>query len=278
MNYTSPTLAYYLNNIKNFPVLNRTEERQLAKKARKGNEEAKQKLILSNLKFVVIVAKKYLNSGIPLIDLISEGNLGLIKAIDSFDERKGFHFISYAVHWIKQSIIKAIAEKSKIVRLPLSWNSDLYHLNKSKSLPMKGDSVSALSKELGFKEEKIKDLLRISKGHLSLESQVNLKGESSNVSLIDYLKDDKLVNPEASLMNKSIKNDILKSLECLTDIERKVIIDRFALVEGSEYKKLLEIGKELNLTKERIRQIEKKAFEKLQERIKELEINQYLVS
>lgn len=278
MDYSNPTLTTYLNNIKNFPVLSREEERRLARKARKGDERAKQRLVVCNLKFVVIVAKKYLNSGIPLSDLISEGNLGLIRAIENFDESKGFHFISYAVHWIKQSIIKAIAEKSKIFRLPLSWNNYLYYINRefSSSEVQNNHGTVALSQKLGVKEEKVKNLLKISKSHFSLESQLSSNGDNRG-DFLNSIKDDKSINPESSLMDKSIKGDMIKALDCLTKIERKVIIDRFGLFGDGKYKKLLEIGKELNLTKERIRQIEKKALEKLKENIKELEINQYLM-
>lgn len=286
MSYTNTTLTYYLNNIKNLPVLSQKEERTLAYLAKNGDERAKQKLIVCNLKFVVIVAKKYFNSGIPLIDLISEGNLGLIKAIENFDETKGFHFISYAVHWIKQSIIKAIAEKSKLFRLPLSWNNHLYYINKEFGDPngnnnigfsnfSQDDKTQSLSKQLGIKEERIKKLLKVSKSHLSLESHVLCNGDN-RVDLLSSLKDEKSVNPEKILIDKSIHGDMIKALEFLSPVEKKVIIDRFGLKSNGKTKKLQEVGNELNLTKERIRQIEKKALEKLKKHIKRLEINQYL--
>jgi RNA polymerase primary sigma factor len=233
--------------------------------AASGDASAKDKLIRANLRFVVNVAKKYQNQGLPLPDLISEGNIGLMNAVDRFDATKGYHFISYAVWWIRQAILKAICEKSRMIRLPLNRANELVQIDKARKVVLNNRSEEAELKEIAdllrMDEDHVRDIVNISREMVSLDSPVFADRDSS--SLGDFLEDTQYDQPEKLAIENSLRDDIDEVLSTLTDKEAEVIRYRFGL-NGYKAMSLKEIGDLFNLTKERIRQIEKKALRRLQ--------------
>lgn len=259
-------LSIYLKQINKIPMISHEEEYELALKAQQGDKKAREKLINSNLRFVVTVAKKYQCQGLPLEDLINEGNIGLLTAIDKFEPDKGYHFISYAVWWIRQSIMKAVCEKSRAVRLPLNRANELFQIQKiQKALIHDSGSTDVSVEEIadasGLEADLVKDLLAVSREMVSFDAPVASKGELSDSKVGDFIEDEKL-GPEEEVINKSLKNDIESLLSTLTDKEREIIIMRFGLYDVKPMS-LKEIGDQYGLTKERIRQIEKRAIEKM---------------
>ena len=258
--------SIYLKQINKIPMISHEEEYELALKAQQGDKKAREKLINSNLRFVVTVAKKYQGQGLPLEDLINEGNIGLLTAIDKFEPDKGYHFISYAVWWIRQSIMKAVCEKSRAVRLPLNRANELFQIQKiQKALIHDSGSTDVSVEEIadasGLEADLVKDLLAVSREMVSFDAPVASKGELSDSKVGDFIEDEKL-GPEEEVINKSLKNDIESLLSTLTDKEREIIIMRFGLYDVKPMS-LKEIGDQYGLTKERIRQIEKRAIEKM---------------
>jgi RNA polymerase primary sigma factor len=266
-------LSMYLKEINRIPLLTREEEEIFARKAAQGNELARKRMIESNLRFVVNVAKKYQNQGLPLIDLINEGNIGLMNAIDKFDVDRGYHFISYAVWWIKQAILKAICEKSRTVRLPLNRANELLQIQKAQRQLMHDSGEEPTMEELGaitqMDPKLVGDLLAISRDMVSLDAPVY--GDPSNSSVGDFIEDS-YRGADEIVMEKALRKDINEALETLTEKEREIIEMRFGL-NGAIPMSLKEIGELYNLTKERIRQIEKKAIERMKQpsRLKILE-------
>ncbi|MCF7943338.1 MAG: sigma-70 family RNA polymerase sigma factor [Spirochaetia bacterium] len=260
----SNILSMYLKEINRIPLLTREEEISIATKAAQGDELAKKRLIEANLRFVVNVAKKYQNQGLPLIDLINEGNIGLINAIDRFDVDKGYHFISYAVWWIRQAILKSICEKSRTIRLPLNRANELIQIQKAQKelTSMNGEDPDLLeiAKMTQLDAHHIADLLSISRDMVSLETPVF--ADKNNSQLGDFIEDTDYVSPEEKAMENSLKEDINAVLSTLSVKELEIIEYRFGL-NGKHAMSLKEIGDIYNLTKERIRQIEKKALERL---------------
>lgn len=275
MNYVDSTLVPYLAQISKISLLSRKEEFETAVKAQKGDKKAKQKLILANLRFVVQMAKRYSNCGLPIEDLISEGNLGLIRSADSFDPERGFHFISYAFHWIKQSIIKAISEKSKIVRLPLNLNNNLAtierHLQENKIDEINDKSLESLSNEVSMDKKDVINLVAVTRRPASLDKTVGEKDQGRTIK--DFIPDNKSPSPQEKAIENSLKENLMDSLQFLQKNEAEIIKERFGL-NGKQPKTLLEIGEKQGLTKERIRQLEKKALGKLKQlaKIKELKV------
>jgi RNA polymerase primary sigma factor len=257
-------LSMYLKEINKIPLLTREEEVDIATKAALGNETAKKKLIESNLRFVVNVAKKYQNQGLPLIDLINEGNIGLMNAIDRFDVDKGYHFISYAVWWIRQAILKSICEKSRTIRLPLNRANELIQIQKAQKelTSMNGEDpdLYAIAQMTQLNEKHISDLLSISRDMVSLETPVF--ADNNNSELGDFIEDSDYISPEESVVENALRDDINSVLHTLSMKESEIIEYRFGL-NGRHAMSLKEIGDIYNLTKERIRQIEKKALERL---------------
>ncbi len=258
-------LTMYLKEISKISLLTREEEVELATRAREGDSDAKNRLVQANLRFVVNVAKKYQNQGLPLVDLISEGNIGLLNAIDRFDVDKGFHFISYAVWWIRQAILKAICEKSRMIRLPLNRANELVQIEKARkemSGSMKeNDDIRELAKVLNMGEDLVTNLLNISREYVSLDTPVYREKDSSVLS--DFVEDTANALPEDVVLSDSLTDDINKILSTLSEKEAEIIQFRFGL-NGYAPMSLKEIGARYNLTKERIRQIEKKAIKRLQ--------------
>ena len=257
-------LTMYLKDINKIPLLTKEEEFSLAKRVVEGDEFARKRMIESNLRFVVNVAKKYQNQGLPLIDLINEGNIGLMTALEKFDPDKGYHFISYAVWWIRQSVMKAINEKSRAVRLPLNRTNELLQIQKAQRSLMSDNSTEDPTPEdigslTGFDADHVNHLLSISRDLVSLDAPVFNDGGSSSIG--DFIEDESR-SPEDSLLEVALKEDISTVLSTLTDKEREIIELRFGL-DGKIPMSLKEIGEIYNLTKERIRQIEKKALERL---------------
>jgi RNA polymerase primary sigma factor len=255
----------YLKEINKVPLLTREEEQDYTGRAAKGDPVATEKVIKANLRFVVNVAKKYQNQGLPLSDLISEGNIGLMNAIERFDVTKGYHFISYAVWWIRQAILKAICEKSRMIRLPLNRANELVQIEKVKKelQSTRGEEppVADIAKQLDMDSAHVSDLLNISRELVSLETPIYAEKDSSLLS--DFIEDKEYRAPDEHVMDKSLREDINAVLRTLSDKESDIIQYRFGL-NGRRPLSLKEIGSRYNLTKERIRQIEKKALKRLQ--------------
>ena len=264
-NSSEDVFGMYLNEIKRFPLLSREEEDLAAREAKKGNEAARNKLINSNLRFVVNIAKKYQGNGISLEDLISEGNVGLITAVDKYDVDRGFHFISYAVWWIRQSMLKAICEKSRLIRLPINRVNELIKIEKAKIMIQNSGNIEPklpeIAQILSMDESHIRDILKISKEIVSLEN-IN-KTRVGQLALSYYVNDQKYDSPEKILIDKMLENDINSVLDSLDAKEAEVIRYRYGLGVDKPMS-LKELGKQFHLTKERIRQIELKAMKRLQ--------------
>lgn len=258
-------LSMYLKEINRISLLTREEEDKYARAAAKGDETARQKLVNANLRFVVNVAKKYQNQGLPLSDLISEGNIGLMNAIERYDVDKGYHFISYAVWWIRQAILKAICEKSRMIRLPLNRANELVQIEKAKKELQaeygEDPEVAKIAKLVDMDASHVSDLMNISRDLVSLETPVYAEKDSSELG--DFIEDAGYKDPERQAMEKSLKEEINDILNTLSEKESEIIQYRFGL-NGRSPLSLKDIGDRYNLTKERIRQIEKKAIKRLQ--------------
>jgi len=261
-NRESASLDKYLQEIGREELVSPEEEVELAQRIRKGDQEALEKLTRANLRFVVSVAKQYQNQGLSLPDLINEGNLGLIKAAEKFDETRGFKFISYAVWWIRQSILQALAEQSRIVRLPLNQVGSLNKINKAlgrfEQENERQPSTDELAEMIDIPRDKIADTLRVSGRHVSVDAPF-VEGEDN--SLLDVLPNDDSPSADRGLTNESLSTEIERSLQILTAREREIIKSFFGI--GCQEMTLEEIGERLDLTRERVRQIKEKAIRKL---------------
>ena len=258
----SQSLDKYLQEIGREELVSPEEEVELAQRIRKGDQAALEKLTKANLRFVVSVAKQYQNQGLSLPDLINEGNLGLIKAAEKFDETRGFKFISYAVWWIRQSILQALAEQSRIVRLPLNQVGSLNKINKALSqfeqINERQPSSEELSEMIDVPKEKISDTLRVSGRHVSVDAPF-VEGEDN--SLLDVLPNDDSPSADRVLVNESLNTEIERALSTLSSREREIIKSFFGI--GCQEMTLEEIGERFGLTRERVRQIKEKAIRRL---------------
>ncbi|MEQ9440170.1 MAG: sigma-70 family RNA polymerase sigma factor [Cyclobacteriaceae bacterium] len=275
-NRESQSLDKYLQEIGKVDLLTPDEEVDLAKRIRSGDQLALEKLTKANLRFVVSVAKQYQNQGLTLGDLINEGNLGLIKAAQRFDETRGFKFISYAVWWIRQSILQALAEQSRIVRLPLNRVGSLNKISKTFSeLEQKYErepSPDELADVLEVSTNEVVDTMKISGRHVSMDAPF-VQGEEN--SLLDVLENDSENTPDSSLMNDSLRKEVQRALSTLTQREADVISLYFGL-NGEHAMTLEEIGEKFNLTRERVRQIKEKAIRRLRHTSRSKALKPYL--
>jgi RNA polymerase primary sigma factor len=271
-------LSSYLKDINKIPLLSQEEETELAKKAQAGDKKAKDAIVKANLRFVVNVAKQYQNQGLDLADLISEGNIGLLIAINKFDVSKGYHFISYAVWWIRQSIMKAVYEKSRAIRLPLNRVNELVKIqNARKSInhnKSEAEQIDEIGQLLGMEANHVREMLEISHEMVSIDAQVQGK-DSSKATVGDFIEDTSYQNPEVAAMNDSMKSEIQHVLSTLKPNEAKVIRLRYGL-DGDKPMSLKEVGEVCNLTKERIRQIEKNAIVRMQQPSRRVRLEAYV--
>jgi RNA polymerase primary sigma factor len=257
------SLDQYLREISQYPLITRDDEVALAQGIRRGEAEALDKLVRSNLRFVVSVAKKYQNQGVSLSDLVNEGNLGLIRAAHKFDETKGIKFISYAVWWIRQAILQALAEQSRIVRVPLNRAGTLHRIGKRSSALLqelgREPTVEEIAEGMDISEEEVAKTLSISQAHLSLDAPLT-PGEDNK--LLDYLPDTNRPGPDDEIFEHALTESIESVLGTLKDREAKILRLYFGL-DGQDPKTLEEIGTELGITRERVRQIKEKALARL---------------
>jgi len=261
------SLDLYLNEIRKYPLLSREEELELARKVREGDTKAQDKLVRSNLRFVVSIAKKYVGNGVPLEDLINDGNLGLVKAAERFDPERGFKFISYAVWWIRQSILVSVSENSRMIRIPMNRVGLAQKATKlSRQLEQdlgRDPDAEELAKELGVTRAEIEEVTTFSQATLSLDQPVH--DEGNETSFVDQIVDDRNAPPDSGAYADSLKRDMARALEALSDRER-TILARYYGLNGVKARTLEDIGKEMGYTRERIRQIKEQAIDKLRSR------------
>ena len=262
------SVRMYLKEIGKIELLKAEEEKELAARMAEGDEEAKNKLIESNLRLVVSIAKKYMNRGLSLLDLIQEGNIGLIKAVDKFDYEKGFKFSTYATWWIRQAITRAIADQARTIRIPVHMVETINKLTRVQRQLVqdlgRDPTIEELAEKMGgeaagMTPNKIREIQKISQDPISIDKPV---GEEEDSHLVDFISNDELAAPEEEVARALLKEDLMKALNNLTDRERKVIEHRFGLKDGVPMT-LEQVGQKLGVTRERIRQIEAKAIRKL---------------
>ena len=274
-NRESASLDKYLQEIGHEELISVEEEVELAQRIRKGDRQALEKLTKANLRFVVSVAKQYQNQGLSLPDLINEGNLGLIKAAEKFDETRGFKFISYAVWWIRQSILQAIAEQSRIVRLPLnqvgSVNKINREVNRFEQEHERRPSIDEIASKVDLPEDKIEDALKVNTRHISVDAPFT---EGDETSLLDILPNQDSPMADKALVAESLRNEINRALQTLNERERN-IIEAFFGINQPEMT-LEEIGDKFGLTRERVRQIKEKAIRRLRHNTKNKLLKTYL--
>ena len=270
------SLDTYLKEIRSIPVLNLKEEMALARDARNGVRGATNKLIQANLRFVVVVARQYQNQGLPLSDLINEGNIGLIKAAQRYDEHKGFKFISYAVWWVRQAIMQALAEQSRIFRLPLNRAEELRKINKAvrglKQELGREPTTLEIAGSLSLDHKEVVDIMRIFSPHLSLDAPFS-PGEEGR--LLDVIEDTTIESPETPVMEKSLKEEVFWALNTLTEREAAVIRSYFGINKDKPMT-LDEIGKQFGLTRERVRQIKERAIRRLRHTSRSVRLHAYM--
>lgn len=274
---TEDPVRMYLKEIGNVPLLSTEEEVELAKKVEEGDESAKKQLIEANLRLVVSIAKKYVGRGMPFLDLIQEGNMGLMKAVDKFDYAKGFKFSTYATWWIRQAITRGIADTGRTIRVPVHMVETI-----NKTLRMTRTLLQELGREptpeevadkLGVPVGRVREVLKISRDPVSLDTPI---GEEDDSHLGDFIEDDSALSPADSAAFSMLREELGTALESLTDRERQVVQLRFGLIDGRA-RTLEEVGKEFNVTRERIRQIEAKALRKLRHPSRSKRLKDFLI-
>ena len=273
---TDDPVRMYLKEIGKVSLLTAEEERELAIRMQNGDEEAKNKLCESNLRLVVSIAKRYLNRGLTFLDLIQEGNLGLIKAVDKFDYTKGFKFSTYATWWIRQAITRSIADQARTIRIPVHMVETINKLIRIQRqlLQEYGREPTAedIAKEMGITVEKVREIKKISQDPVSLETPI---GEEEDSHLGDFIPDDDVQAPVDAAAYTMLKEQLMEVLDTLSEREKKVLMLRFGLEDGRP-RTLEEVGKEFNVTRERIRQIEAKALRKLRHPSRSKKLKDYL--
>lgn len=274
---TEDPVRMYLKEIGNVPLLSTDEEVELAKRVEEGDEEAKKALTEANLRLVVSIAKKYVGRGMPFLDLIQEGNMGLMKAVDKFDYTKGYKFSTYATWWIRQAITRGIADTGRTIRVPVHMVETI-----NKTLRMTRTLLQELGREptpeevadrLGVPVARVREVLKISRDPVSLDTPI---GEEDDSHLGDFIEDDSALSPSDSAAFSMLREELSTALESLTDRERQVVRLRFGLEDGRA-RTLEEVGKEFNVTRERIRQIEAKALRKLRHPSRSKRLKDFLI-
>jgi RNA polymerase primary sigma factor len=257
------SLALYLKEISKSKTLSVEEETELAVAIKKGDRRALEKLVKANLRFVVSVCRNYQNQGLPLNDLINEGNYGLIRAAKRFDEKKNFKFISYAVWWIRQSILQALAEQSRIIKLPLNRVGTIHKIGKTQSKLeqklLRSPNVEEIAQELNIEEKEVNDTIKIGNSYLSLDAPLK---QGEDVHLIDMIRNDQQELTDVTIMDISLQEEIERILNTLSEREKEVLKLYFGIGEDTAHT-LEEIGRRFNLTRERVRQIKEKALRRL---------------
>ena len=273
---TDDPVRMYFKEIGKVPLLSAEEERELAIRIEQGDEEAKQKLIESNLRLVVSIARRYLNRGLSFLDLIQEGNLGLIKAVEKFDYTKGYKFSTYATWWIRQAITRSIADQARTIRIPVHMVETINKLIRvSRQLLQeygREPTSEEIAKEMGISVEKVREIKKISQDPVSLETPI---GEEEDSHLGDFIPDEDIPSPVDAAAYSMLQKQLREVLDTLSDREKKVLILRFGLDDGRP-RTLEEVGKEFNVTRERIRQIEAKALRKLRHPSRSKKLRDYL--
>ena len=253
----------YLKEIGKVPLLLPDEEIEIAKRIELGDEAAKSRLIESNLRLVVSIAKKYLNRGMFFLDLIQEGNMGLIKAVDKFDYRKGYKFSTYATWWIRQAITRSIADQARTIRVPVHMVETINRMNRIQRNMLqtlgRQPTPEELAVEMNIGIDKVREILKVAQDPVSLETPI---GEEEDSHLGDFIQDDDVMSPSDSTSYNLLREQLMEVLETLTDREKKVLMLRFGLIDGRAHT-LEEVGRTFDVTRERIRQIEAKALRKL---------------
>ena len=274
-------LATYLKEINKIPLLSNEEEVELAEKAAAGDKLAKNKIINANLRFVVTIAKKYQKKGLDIEDLISEGNIGLINAIEKFDVSKGYRFISYAVWWIRQSILKAICEKSRPIRLPLNRANELVRIEHAKKeLYSTGlslneeDEIAEVANMLNMDSTHVREMINISKEMASLDSEIYGK-DNSYITMGEMLEDTRYAAPDTKLIEEDMNRELNDVIDTLKPNEAQVLRMRYGL-DGQKPMSLKEVGEAFDLTKERIRQIEKIAIKRMRCPVRARRLSSYV--
>ena len=266
----------YLKEIGSYPLLTIEQEIDLAKRIEAGEESAKKSLAESNLRLVVSIAKRYVGRGLSFLDLIQEGNLGLIKAVDKFDYTKGYKFSTYATWWIRQAITRSIADQSRTIRIPVHMSEVInktYRVSRTLLQELgREPTEQELAKSMNLPIEKVREILKVSADSISLDTPI---GEEDDSHLGDFIKDERIVGPEDAAAYSVLQDQISKLLETLTEREQRVLILRFGLQDGRT-RTLEEVGKEFNVTRERIRQIEAKALAKLRKNKDTKKLHEYL--
>ncbi|KFA57443.1 RNA polymerase sigma factor RpoD [Mageeibacillus indolicus] len=275
MNVDDP-VRMYLKEIGKVPLLNAEEEKDLARAMKEGSQEAKDRLCEANLRLVVSIAKRYVGRGMQFLDLIQEGNLGLIKAVDKFDYEKGFKFSTYATWWIRQAITRAIADQARTIRIPVHMVETINKLIRVQRQLLqelgREPEVEELAQEMGISPEKVREIQKISQEPVSLEKPI---GEEEDSHLGDFIPDDDAPSPADQAAFTLLKEQLLEILSGLTPREEKVLRLRFGLDDGRS-RTLEEVGREFNVTRERIRQIEAKALRKMRHPSRSKKLNDYL--
>ena len=260
---TDDSVKMYLKDIGQVPLLTSEEEKELAEKMSQGDEEAKKRLSEANLRLVVSIAKRYVGRGMQFLDLIQEGNLGLMKAVDKFDHTKGFKFSTYATWWIRQSITRAIADQARTIRIPVHMVETINKTGRVVRQLMqtlgREPTPAEIAKEMGVPEEKVIEIQKIAQDPVSLETPI---GEEEDSHLGDFIEDNSAASPAEKAESRMLREQLLQVLDTLTPRENEVLLMRYGLRDGRP-KTLEEVGKEFNVTRERIRQIEEKALRKL---------------
>ena len=277
--FADDSVRLYLREIGKVQLLTPDEEQELAKKASEGDKKAKDRMVEANMRLVVSIAKRYTGRGLDFLDLIQEGNTGLLRAVEKFDPDKGFKFATYATWWIRQAITRAIADQARTIRIPVHMvetiNKILRTSRKMTQELNREPTIDELAKEMDMEPEKVENALRIKQDIASLDQSVGRDGDDEDSVLGDFVEDEERVSPEDSAANKLLKEQLAKIISTLSDREQKIIKMRFG-IGGSKSHTLEEVGLEFSVTRERIRQIEAKALSKLRKHKDTKKLQEYL--